>query len=206
MDRLRALEPYTVLLTPNHPTLSEPVVMFHLSCTVGQPAYFLTAREVFRQVYGIYGWIIQHIGGYSLERGTVDRPSFKVTRELLGKHGTKLIIFPEGEVHLQNGTLLPFQSGVFQLAFWALEDMRKAGRTEEPFYILPVACRYRFDHDITPQITASLERLEAFTGVKPEPGDDVYMRLRRITLAMLKSLEREYRIPAKSPMMNSART
>lgn len=199
LAKLRAIAPYTTMFTPNHPTLSEPVVMFMLSKALEQMFYFVTAREVFRQVYGIYGWIIQHIGGYSLERGTVDRNSFRVTRDLLGQKGNKVVIFPEGEVHLQNGTILPFQSGVFQIAFWALEDMRKAGRTDEPFYIVPVACRYRFGRDITDQLHMSLERLEKHTGAKVEPDSDIYQRLRHVSLAMLHSLEREYRLsPPKS--------
>jgi hypothetical protein len=199
LAKLREIAPYTAMFTPNHPTLSEPVVMFHLSGTLEQPFYFVTAREVFKQAFGVYGWVIQHVGGYSLERGTVDRVSFRLTRELLGQKGNKVVIFPEGEVHLQNGTLLPFQSGVFQIAFWAVEDMRKAGRTDEPFYIVPVACRYRFQRDVTEQLQGALERLEKHMGATPQAGDDIYRRLRRVSLAMLHSLEREYRLtPAKS--------
>lgn len=194
LERLRALEPYNVLLTPNHPTLGEPVVMFHLSCKVKQPFYFLTAREVFNEYYGVYGWVIQHIGGYSLLRGTIDRESFRKTREILAQQGAKLVVFPEGEVHLQNGTLLPFQSGVFQMAFWGVEEARKAGRPDDPFYIVPVGLRYRYPQDISEEIEISLGRLEQFTGAKREANDDTYIRLRRITLAMLKSLEKEYRI------------
>ncbi len=198
LERLRALAPHTVLFTPNHPTLGEPVVMFHLSCKVEQEFYFMTAREVFKEYFGIYGWVIQHIGGYSLERGTIDRESFRKTREILAKRGAKLVVFPEGEVHLQNGTLLPFQSGVFQMAFWGVEEARKAGRPDDPFYIVPVALRYKYPQDISEEIEISLGRLEQFTGAKREGEDDTYMRLRRITLAMLKSLEREYRIaPSK---------
>jgi hypothetical protein len=184
----------TVLLTPNHPTNIEPALMFHLSHVVRQPFFYLACRETFEPLWGLWGAIIQRVGAFSVVRGTIDRASFRATRELLATAGTKVVIFPEGEVYSQNDTLLPFHSGVFQIAFWALEDVRKAGHTDRPLYVLPVAIKYRFTRDITPEIQASLDRLEKFTGASPAPSSGLYTRLRAIGEAMLHSLEREYRL------------
>jgi hypothetical protein len=115
------------------------------------------------------------------------------------------VIFPEGEVYSQNDSLLPFHSGVFQLAFWALEDVRKSheatgealGDPDASLFIVPVAIKYRFVRDMSRAIQASLLRLEKFTGVPPAPGAPDYDRLRRIGEAMLVSLEAEYRLPVE---------
>jgi hypothetical protein len=140
-------------------------------------------------------------------RGTADRASFRATRELLAQPGSKVVIFPEGEVYSQNDSLLPFHSGVFQLAFWAMEDVRKAGEEtgealgnpDTSLFIVPVAIKYRFVRDMSRPIAASLLRLEKFTGVSPAPRAPEYARLRRVGEAMLHSLESEYRLPAEAP-------
>jgi hypothetical protein len=194
LDRLRALAPYTVLLTPNHPTNTEPALMFHLSRVVRQPFFYLACRETFEPLWGLWGAIIRRVGAFSVVRGTIDRASFRATREMLATPGSKVVIFPEGEVYSQNDSLLPFHAGVFQIAFWALEDLRKAGHKDQPIYILPVALKYRFTRDLMPEIGASLQRLERFTGASSPVHSDVYVRLRAIGEAMLHSLEREYRL------------
>ncbi len=197
LERVRALAPHRVLITPNHPTNTEPALLFHLSCAVGQPFFFLACREAFEPLGGLWGEVIRRIGAFSVVRGTPDRASFRATRELLARPGAKVVAFPEGEVYSQNDSLLPFHSGVLQLAFWALEDIRKAGETRAPLYVLPVALKYRFTRDMRPALLASLSRLEKHTGLPPG-GDqaDPYLRLRRIGTAMLCSVEREYRLPS----------
>jgi hypothetical protein len=50
-----------------------------------------------------------------------------------------------------------------------------------------------------PALLASLERLERFNGLPAADaaaGEDPYRRLRRVCMAMLRSIEREYRLPS----------
>ncbi len=194
LERMRSLASHRVLITPNHPTNDEPALLFHLSCAVGQPFLFLACREAFDPLWGLWGGVIRRVGAFSVVRGTADRASFRATRELLARPGAKVVVFPEGEVYSQNDTLLPFHGGVFQLAFWALEDLKKAG-DREPLYVLPVALKYRFTQDMRPALMASLARLEKFNGLESGACDDPYQRLRRVGIAMLRSVEREYRLP-----------
>lgn len=198
LDQLRALAPHRVLLTPNHPTNIEPALLFHLSRAVRQPFLFMACRESFDQGFGLWGQLIRRVGAFSVVRGTADRASMKATREMLATPRAKMVVFPEGEVYGQNDSLLPFHGGVFQIAFWTLEDLKKA-QIEEPLYILPIALKYRFTRPMEREIEASLARLEDFTGAgDAPPGTASYERLRRIGAAMLQSLEREYRLtPSK---------
>lgn len=195
LERLRALAPDRVLLTPNHPTNTEPALLFHLSCQVAQPFFFLACREAFDPLWGLWGQIIRRIGAFSVVRGTADRASFRATRALLARPGAKMVVFPEGEVYSQNDSLLPFHSGVLQLAFWALEDVKKAGETDASLHVLPVALKYHFTQNMQSALHASLSRLEKHTGLANGSPKDPYLRLRRIGTAMLCSVEREYRLP-----------
>jgi hypothetical protein len=186
-----------VLLTPNHPTHAEPVVMFHLAAQLGKPFYYLSNREAFDRAWGLFGWLLARNGAYSIVRGAPDRESFKFTRRVLAENRAPLVIFPEGEVYSQNDSLLPFQAGVFQLAFLALDDLAKSD-DRFPLYIQPVAIRYRFVEDIGKAIVESLQRLESRLGIEGPPAGDSYLRLRKIGDAVLAAAERAYKLPQGS--------
>ncbi|MEO7718955.1 MAG: 1-acyl-sn-glycerol-3-phosphate acyltransferase [Capsulimonas sp.] len=189
---LRSLSGRRLLITPNHPTNCDPALLFALSKAADIPFHYLACRETFSGLFGLWGTIIERLGAYSVVRGTADRESFRMTRDLLAETGGKVVIFPEGEVYSQNDSLLPFQSGVAQLAFWAMDDLRKQGREGETVSLLPVAVRYCFVDDMTVPIDRALTGLErAVLGRESATGNS-YDRLRRIGIAMLGDLEDEY--------------
>lgn len=200
--RLRSLAGQRLLLTPNHPTNDDPALLFALAKAVGTPFYYLACRETFDGLFGFWGWTIQRLGAYSVVRGTADRESFRMTRQLLAAPGGKVVIFPEGEMHSQNDTLLPFHAGVVQLAFWALEDLRKAGDMAASVSLLPIALRYQFTQDMTRSIADSLTGLEwslrdPAVMYRLPPQADPYIRLRRIGVQMLEIMEAEYGLKIK---------
>lgn len=195
LERLRSLKSERLLIAPNHPTNTEPALLFHLSKVVDQEFRYLACREAFDSAGGLWGQWIRRLGAFSVVRGTADRASFRATREQLGTPAAKLVIFPEGEVYSQNDTLLPFHDGVFQLAFWALEDLRER-EPEGSIQILPLALKYVFAVDMRLPMQWSLGRLERFTGSSVPHSAEFYLRLRGVGMAMLRSLEREYRLPS----------
>ena len=197
VQRLQSLAGSRLLLTPNHPTNDDPALLFTLARAAGQSFHYLACRETFDNLYGLWGPVIQRLGTYSVVRGTADRESFRMTRKLLATPGGRVVIFPEGEMHSQNDTLLPFHAGVVQLAFWALEDVRKAGDPAGDVSLLPVALRYEFTHDMTRPIADSLDRLETAVCPPADASADPYARLRRIGVRMLETLEAEYGLKSK---------
>jgi len=218
IGRLRALAGERLLLAPNHPTNDDPALLFALAKAAGMPFYYLCCREAFDHLGGLWGALIQRLGAYSVVRGTTDRDSFRTTRALLAAPAGKVVIFPEGEMHSQNDTLLPFHAGVVQLAFWALEDLRKAGDTAASVSLLPVGLRYFFTQDMTPAIDDSLRRLERAVrppdaGQEAAPGDP-YARMRRVGVQMLEVMEAEYGLKIKpagndldlTPRMNALKS
>ncbi len=193
--RLQSLRDQRVVLTPNHPTTTDPALMFELSRRAGMPFNYLCCREAFDAMHGLWGALIQRIGAYSVVRGTIDRDSFRYTRELLSRPAAKLVIFPEGEVYSQNDSLLPFQSGAIQLALWGREEARKTDPNAQIF-VLPCALRYRFIGDVRPVLCTKLSALEARLRLSPAQHNnlDIYARMRRVALAVLSAVEAEYHL------------
>lgn len=187
-----------ILLAPNHPTHAEPAILYDLSRELGVDFAYLSNRESFERVWGLFGWLLRRNGAYSIIRGAPDRDSFKFTRHVLADQVAPLVIFPEGEVYSQNDSLLPFQAGVFQLALLALDDLAKQG-FDVPLWVQPVAVHYRFVEDVGREVVASMNRLEEKLALPgPAPGDP-YLRLRRIGDAVLSAAEAAYRLPKGDP-------
>jgi 1-acyl-sn-glycerol-3-phosphate acyltransferase len=196
--RLQALKHERVVLTPNHPTNTDPALMVELSRRAKTPFYYLSCREAFDGWRGYWGKLIQRLGAYSVVRGTIDRESFRYTRELLAKPKTKLVIFPEGEVYSQNDSLLPFQVGAIQLALWGQEEAR-AKEPNARVLLLPVALRYRFAGDVSHELDIKLQMLEEKLQLPPLSRDalleNLYARMRRVAVTILSDVEQEYSLP-----------
>ena len=199
--RLKSLENERVVITPNHPTNTDPALVFELSRRAHIPFHYLCCREAFDGWNGWWGWLIQRLGAYSVVRGTIDRESFRYTRELLAKPKAKLVIFPEGEVYSQNDSLLPFQVGAIQLALWGQEEARKTD-PNATMCLLPIALRYRFAEDARPELALKLTRMEQKLNLPPlaqaaDAENDLYQRMRRISIAVLSAVEEEYSLDNK---------
>jgi 1-acyl-sn-glycerol-3-phosphate acyltransferase len=169
LARLKALDGRRMLITPNHPTTDDPIMMFALARAAEMPCHYLAAREIFDDVKGLKGKVLQSLGAYSVVRGTPDRESFRMTRELLAEEGGRVVIFPEGEIYSQNDTLLPFQAGVVQLAFWAMDDLRKQGVELPSILLVPVGIRYCYARNMDAAIDEALTELEDALALEGSP-------------------------------------
>lgn len=186
LEKIRALRGQRAILCPNHPTETDPIVVFWLAKKAGETFNFLATRET---LDGFRGKLLNHIGTYSVIRGYPDRESLRMTRKLLAEENRKVVIFPEGLVYEHNARLLDFQSGVAQIGFWALDDLQKAGK-EPSLPILPVAIRYRCCGDPTPFIERGIAALEQKLTLPPLPNGTPYTRLLRIGGHVLEDIER----------------
>jgi hypothetical protein len=185
---LEALRGSRGILSANHPTTNDPLIAFYLSRRLGEPFNYLACRDIF---HGLYGCLIQRLGAYSILRGLPDREAIRMTRRLLAERDRKVVIFPEGETYEHNDLTIPFQQGVTQIGFWALEDLQKEGR-EPRLPVLPVAVKYRCVGDARGAIDASLRDLEGALCLSREAGASFYARLRRIGERVLGSVEAEF--------------
>ncbi len=187
-DRLRAAAGERCLLAPSHSGGFEPHVLMWVAKQLDTYFNFVAALEVFEQS-AMNRWCMPRLGCYSILRGAVDRQSFTTTRRLLATGERPLVIFPEGEAIWQNSTLVPFQQGVFQLAFKAYEDARELDPTAS-LYCVPMAIKYVFTGGMQGQMQASLGRLEAQLSLPVSQAPrDAHERLRRISAAVLSANE-----------------
>lgn len=201
LERLRALGEERALLCPNHPTETDPIVMFWLSRMLRRRFNFLATRETLE---GLRGRLLNHIGAYSVIRGFPDRESLRMTRRLLAEMDRQVVIFPEGQVYERNDTLLEFQGGVAQMGFWALEDLAKLGK-EQSLPLVPIAIRYRCHRSPDPFIQQALAALEASLRLERSPKAGAYERLLRIGGEVLTRIEREEGVRADPELPFSER-
>ena len=194
IDRLKAIDGHPTVLAPNHAARADPAIVFLLSKRLSQQYYYMCARETFGKgkFGGLRSFLLQRFGVYSIVRGTADRNAFRTTRELLSEGNSPLVIFAEGEISRQNDTVMRFERGIVQLCFWALDDMAKA-EVDKPLYMVPIGIKYHYPQDMWDDIDAALTELER--NILP-PADrtpiERYERLRRIGIAIFKTLAAEY--------------
>jgi len=184
-SHLAVLRCQRAILSANHPTTSDPLVAMELSRRLGEGFNYMACRELF---HGPWGWIIQRLGAYSIHRGMPDRQSLRMTRHLLADLDRKVVIFPEGETYEHNDALIPFQQGVIQIGFGALEEIRKAGR-EPSLPVLPIAVKYRCVVDPRPAIDGGLRSLEKALSLPPVE-ESAYTCLRRVGVHVLGRMPR----------------
>jgi hypothetical protein len=142
----------------------------------------------------LIGWIMQRMGAYSIIRGTADRQSFQMTKKILTEGKRWLVIFPEGQTVWQNDTVIPFQEGVTQMAFKALESIDQSSE-DDSLRCIPIAIKYAYINDMSSEIEESLKRLESQFFVDSPPAlTSSYERLRRIGEAMLRINEQKHGI------------
>ncbi len=197
---LRSLKDKRLLFLSNHPTTAEPPIVFYLSRLVGKPFYFMASRQVFNWQGGAIGFFIRRIGAFSVIAGVPDRESLKMARTLLAQPAGKLVIFPEGEpTSGENDNLMPFQPGVAQLGFWALEDARKQDPQAD---ITGLYCFMKYVIDvprdkILADLDKSLKKIEKKLGINPQ-GKHLLHRFLTVGRYLLEQAERDYGIE-KSP-------
>lgn len=201
LSTLLSLREKRCLLMPSHSGGFEPYLIVYLSKLLRDDYYYIAAIEAFQQ-NPLIGWIMQHMGAYSIIRGAADRLSFQTTRKILAEGKHWLVVFPEGQTVWQNDTIIPFQQGVTQLAFKALGDISSV-QDDNDLICIPMAIKYAYLNSMEVEIEESLRRLES--QLFKEPVTDVtstYDRMRRIGEAVLSANEQRHGIrpDADAPM------
>lgn len=192
--RLQSLRGKRVLFLPNHPTPSDPPVLFGLSRMLDEHFRYVAMEELFE---GAVGAIVTRIGAFPVRRGMPDRAALKKCQAALLIPGGKLVMFAEGEAHGQNDYLLPLNPGFAQIAFWAIEKLREAEGDDADILLQPVAIKYRFvdADDACEQITAGLSKVEHDLGMEADPNASLFRRVRDASLTILAGIEEEYDTP-----------
>jgi len=215
---LRNLPPGCII-APNHAHYADPQVTFEVARRAGRQVIFMATREAFDICQGAWGWCLQRLGAFSVNRGGANVEARKFARALLAAGAYDLLMFPEGEIYLLNDVVMPLKPGAARLALEAASELERQGRSR-PVFIVPVAIKYRFMGDIGFALETTTARLEAQVldgsrtgplyprivalgeillsraeeryGVKPDPDSELYERVHRLRRILLEQLERRH--------------
>ena len=215
---LRSLPP-GCLIAPNHAHYADPQVTFELARRAGRQVIFMATREAFDICGGLWGWCLQHLGVFSVNRGGTNTEAREFARSILVNGAYDLLMFPEGEIYLLNDVVMPLKPGAARLALEAATELAQQGRPR-PVFIVPVAIKYQFTENITPALEAKLGRLEEQVlgalrtgppyprivalgtellsraeqayGITPNPGEGLFGRVHRLRRILLERLERKH--------------
>jgi hypothetical protein len=77
---------------------------------------------------------------------------------------------PEGATNGHNEIVSPLEPGISQLGFWCVEDIQKAGRSEQVL-IVPIGIKYQYIYDPWDALDGLLTQLEIDSGLPVEDGN-----------------------------------
>jgi 1-acyl-sn-glycerol-3-phosphate acyltransferase len=132
-----------LILTANHSDEMDPKVVFELSRLCHRRFTYMINSETFEELHGIIGWFLQHLGGFSVERGGNDQTARRYAVEVIKKNSDALVMFPEGEVSYLNDLVQPFKTGVIHMDLQAIAEAQET-KPLWTAYLLPIAIKYRY--------------------------------------------------------------
>ncbi|MCP9851205.1 1-acyl-sn-glycerol-3-phosphate acyltransferase [Cyanobium sp. Morenito 9A2] len=208
-----------LLLAFRHPQTSDPYCFAALLWALlpraaraqGQPlrmfmhSHFLYDRGIPLWAGPSAAWLLARLGGSSIQRGKLDLKGLRAARQLMVEGAYPLAAAPEGATNGLSDVLSPLEPGVAQIAFWAVEDLAQAGRSEA-VELVPLGIRYHYVGPIAVAADRELAHLEQACGLAtpggPPPGGTVgeegelaalYPRLTAVADWLLARLEQFYR-------------
>jgi len=139
------------------------------------------------------GWLYSRLGGTPVHRGKLDRLGLRSARDLFANGKLPMAAAPEGATNGHNGIVSPLEPGVAQLGFWCVEDLLKAGRSEQVL-IVPVGIQYRYVEAPWKLLEQLLSELEAASGLPVVVEEEAEILAQDANAAQLSLYRRLYRL------------
>jgi 1-acyl-sn-glycerol-3-phosphate acyltransferase len=179
-----------VMLVPNHPSPSDPVVLALASRAIGKNLHVMASAHLFLQSR-LHRWLLPRLGVFSVYREGMDRESLKAATEILGAARRPLVIFGEGVITRANDRLVQLQDG---LAFIARSGakLRSERVPGGRVVVHPLALRYHFHGDLEATLAPVLDQLELRLSWQSQRAMSVHERVVKIGHALLALKEVEY--------------
>ncbi|MEO6741316.1 MAG: 1-acyl-sn-glycerol-3-phosphate acyltransferase [Chthoniobacteraceae bacterium] len=179
-----------VLLASNHSRPCDPLMLGMLSDKINRPFHAMASWHLFKQSR-VPGFLLQHIGGFSVYREGLDRESLKCAVRILAEAQFPLLIFPEGIVTRNNDRLLNLMDGVSFIARAAAKQ-RAASAKPGKVVVHPIFVRYFFEGDLAATITPVLQDIETRLAWQPQAHLPLRERIVKIGQAFVALKETEY--------------
>ncbi|MBU6229869.1 MAG: 1-acyl-sn-glycerol-3-phosphate acyltransferase [Cyanobacteria bacterium REEB459] len=172
-----------LLLAFRHSQVDDPLCLAYLFSRLvpqtarqqGQPlrqpihSFFMYDRGMPLWAGAWLEWFFASLGGVPVHRGRrLDLKALKTVRHYLLAGQFPLTIAPEGATNGHGEVISPLEAGTAQLAFWGVEDLAKAQRSERVM-LLPIGLQYFYPQPDWCALDRLLSGLEADCGL-PEGG------------------------------------
>ena len=132
-----------LILVANHSDEMDPRVCIELSRRSHLRFTYMINSEAFEQWHGLYGWLLQRLGDFSVERGGGDQMARRYALDIVKKRHGILVMFPEGEISYLNDLVQPFKTGAVHIGLQAITETRETNSSWTA-YLLPVAIKYYY--------------------------------------------------------------
>ncbi len=160
VDRLRASlkAGHSIMLTPNHCRLGDPVVLGILGIEADCHLFAMASWHVFKQSR-FQTFMTRRMGAFSVYREGNDRQAIDTAIDILVARQRPLIMFPEGAMTRHNDLIEEMMDGP---SFIARQAAKRLQKLDKPAGVVihPVAIRYSFLGDLTKSLDPVLEKLE----------------------------------------------
>ncbi|BAZ17551.1 phospholipid/glycerol acyltransferase [Calothrix sp. NIES-4071] len=201
------------LLAFRHPEVDDPLSMLYLlsrgvpysarssGIKLKEPvhSHFIYERGMTIWAGNWLGEFFSFLGGFPIRRGKrVDKTGLQTARNLFLNSNMPIAVAPEGATNGHSGKVSALEPGVAQLAFWCIEDLKKANRLEEVF-IVPVTIQYSYPNPPWKKLDWLLSKLEAMSGLEAISTESskskeeiYYQRVLRLASHLLTEMEEFY--------------
>jgi 1-acyl-sn-glycerol-3-phosphate acyltransferase len=181
---------HSIVLTPNHCRLSDPLVLGQLAREARCHLFAMASWHLFME--GRYQrFMLRRMGAFSVYREGNDRQAIHKAIEILTQNRRPLVIFPEGTVSRHNDLLMDLMDGPSFIARQAAKRREKQS-PQGSVVVHPVAIRYSFDGDLQEALGPVLDKFEARFTWAPQRHRTIVERIGRIGEALLSLKEVEY--------------
>jgi 1-acyl-sn-glycerol-3-phosphate acyltransferase len=175
-----------LVFMPNHPTHSDPQIMLEVMRQLGIATQFMAAYDVFLRSR-LNAFIMSRCGAFSVDREGLDTQALKHAHSVLldGRHA--LMIFPEGNVFLQNDFLAPFNEGP---AFLSLKAAKELSDQQARVLVVPVSIKATYVADVSPSAFDRIRHLAKTVEADITRVDDPLAWLRLVGYQALRRNQR----------------
>lgn len=185
---------HSILLTPNHSRMADPVVLLQMAKRLQQSLFIMASSHLFHG-NRLMSFTMRRVGAFSVYREGVDRKAVQTAIDILGKGERPLVIFPEGALSQANDHLNALMDGVSLIARSAQRRLESKPDPEHPerrIVVLPVGIKYLFQGDIRATVSPILGDIEERLLWGVQEDRPLMDRVARIGSALLSLKEIEY--------------
>jgi 1-acyl-sn-glycerol-3-phosphate acyltransferase len=185
VERLRAslAAGHSVMLTPNHCRIGDPVVLGVLGMEADCHLFAMASWHVFKQSR-FQTFMTRRMGAFSVLREGNDRQAIDTAIDILVARQRPLIMFPEGAITRHNDLIEEMMEGPSFIARQAAKRLQKLNKPGG-VVIHPVAIRYAFQGDLAATLVPTLERLEQRLSWQPQKQLSIVDRIGKLGQALL---------------------